>query len=437
MIDAGCGVGKTEYIIRRLNAQQDKPFLYISPLRKMFERIQGVGEYEGRGVARTVFTPTVEGHNRTKTQSIKEMIGVGVDIMSTHALFLQLNSETIDMFRRYNYELIIDEAPDVVSVLSKNDKKNDEDFSFHELKQRVGVGDLETLLEWGCVEIDTENYNRVVWIKAPSGHDHRYRDVERMIRTGSISYINGTFLVWSFPIDALNSFENITVLTYRFSSSILRAYFDFHEKECIHKTVVRDGNELCLKDFSPEIEGGSQYAGLINICRSQKLNAIGIKRGRNYPLSVTWYNNADKIKKKALKDNMINFFRWYCNASSDSVMWTAYKGFADSIKPRGYIERKDGTPTFTPCNSRATEEYADRYNLAYLIDRHLHPGIKSFFQQKGIVINEDEYALSEIIQWIFRSRIRFGEKINLYTPSGRMRGLLDGWLSLDGGRRKL
>ena len=437
VIDAPCGAGKTEYIIRRLNAQQDRPFLYISPLRKMFERIEGTGEYEGRGVARSVFTPTVEGYNRTKSQSIKEMVGVGVDIMSTHSLFLQLDTEVVDMFRRYDYELIIDEAPDIVSVLSKNDRKDEDDFCFRELKRRVGVGDLETLLVWGCVRIDAGNYNRVIWIKAPSEHDHRYKDVERMIQTGTISYINGSFLVWSFPVSALDAFENIIILTYRFDSSILKAYLDFYGKEYVHKTIIRRGNEFCLEDFSPEIGKGSQYADLINVCRSDKLNAIGVRYRKRYPLSFTWYNNADKIQKKALKDNMINYFRWYCDASCDSVMWTAYKSFSDSIKPRGYIVRRDGTPTFTPCNSRATEEYSDRYNLAYLIDRHIHPGIRSFFYQKGIVIDEDEFALSEFIQWIFRSRVRFGEKINLYVPSERMRELLCGWLSLDGRRRKL
>lgn len=404
----------------------------------MFERIGGIGEYEGRGIDRNVFTPTVEGYNRTKLQSIKEMVSVGVDIMSTHSLFLRLDSETIDMFKRYDYELIIDEALDVVSVLSKNAKNDEDDFCFQELKRRVGVGDLETLLEWGCVEIDTQNYNRVVWIKAPNEHDHRYKDVERMIRTGTISYINGSFLVWSFPISALNDFENITILTYRFNSSILKAYLDFYEKEYTHKTVIRHGNELCLDNFSPELEKGPQYADLINVCRSDKLNAIGKKYGRKFPLSSTWCNNADKAKKKVLKDNLINYFRWHCNADSDSVMWTTYKGFSPSIKPNGYIMRKDGkTPTFTPCNSRATEEYADRYNLAYLIDRHLNPGVKDFFHQKGIAINEDEYALSEFIQWLFRSRVRFGEKINLYVPSERMRGLLDGWMFFDGDHRKL
>ena len=38
------------------------------------------------------------------------------------------------------------------------------------------------------------------------------------------------------------------------------------------------------------------------------------------------------------------------------------------------------------------------------------------------------YALSILIQWVFRSAIRNGQEVWLYLPSARMRGLLAGWL---------
>ena len=434
MIDAPCGNGKTEYIIRYLSAHKEKPFLYISPLRKMFDRLKGEGEYEGKGIkGRTLYTPETGRYNRTKLQSLKEMIGVGVDVMSTHALFLRLDNEAINMFRRYEYELIIDEALDAVTALPTGKKQdNEEDFVFHELKQQVTDQHLKWLLMHGCISIDTENYNRVVWTDAPSGLEHRYEDVERMIKTGSISYVNGTFLIWSFPISAIEAFENVTILTYRFNSSIFKAYLDFYGKSYEHKTVVRDSyDNLFLTEFSSELEKGPQYADLVNVCDANRLNIIGRRVGRGFPLSNTWYSHSDKIQRKAIKDHLINYFRHYCKANSDSVMWTTYKGFEDKVKPSGYIMRSDGrTPSFVPCNSKATEEYKDRYNLAYLIDRHLNPGIKAFFRQKDIIIPEDEYSLSELIQWIFRSRIRNNEPINLYIPSERMRNLLLEWLML-------
>lgn len=38
------------------------------------------------------------------------------------------------------------------------------------------------------------------------------------------------------------------------------------------------------------------------------------------------------------------------------------------------------------------------------------------------------YALSILIQWVFRSAIRNGKKIKIYIPSERMRYLLKEWI---------
>ena len=62
---------------------------------------------------------------------------------------------------------------------------------------------------------------------------------------------------------------------------------------------------------------------------------------------------------------------------------------------------------------------------------YLHPGITHFFKQRGINIDEDLYGLSEMIQWIWRSRIRKGENINIYIPSMRMRNLLNAWMKMN------
>jgi hypothetical protein len=36
-----------------------------------------------------------------------------------------------------------------------------------------------------------------------------------------------------------------------------------------------------------------------------------------------------------------------------------------------------------------------------------------------------------MIQWIWRSRIRKGENINIYIPSMRMRNLLNAWMKMN------
>lgn len=83
-----------------------------------------------------------------------------------------------------------------------------------------------------------------------------------------------------------------------------------------------------------------------------------------------------------------------------------------------------------PLNSRATNYFSDRHNLAYMYNRYLRPIEKQFLQTKGVTVYEDLFSLSELLQWIFRSAIRNKEQIYLYLPSPRMRTLLHKWVDL-------
>ena len=95
---------------------------------------------------------------------------------------------------------------------------------------------------------------------------------------------------------------------------------------------------------------------------------------------------------------------------------------------------------FVPCNAKATNIYRARWALAYCCNMHFHPMIRRFFTDgndkrermglSGIYPDEDLYALSCLVQWIFRSRIRDGEGIEIYVPNRRMRDLLTAWLDL-------
>ena len=41
---------------------------------------------------------------------------------------------------------------------------------------------------------------------------------------------------------------------------------------------------------------------------------------------------------------------------------------------------------------------------------------------------ENDYALTEMIQWVWRTRIRNDEEVDLYLPSKRMRDIIDQWI---------
>lgn len=102
-------------------------------------------------------------------------------------------------------------------------------------------------------------------------------------------------------------------------------------------------------------------------------------------------------------------------------MYTTFKDYKSHIKGDGY------TRGFVPCNAKGTNEYKNKKSLAYIADRYLSPIIVNFFSKRDIEINQDLFALSELLQWIWRSQIRDGKPINLYIPSERMRNLLLKW----------
>lgn len=65
----------------------------------------------------------------------------------------------------------------------------------------------------------------------------------------------------------------------------------------------------------------------------------------------------------------------------------------------------------------------------YCCNRFVVPYQKHFFAMRNIKLDEDGYALSEMLQFIWRSAIRNGEPIEIYIPSKRMRELLIKYLN--------
>ena len=103
-------------------------------------------------------------------------------------------------------------------------------------------------------------------------------------------------------------------------------------------------------------------------------------------------------------------------------MWGTYCDTRNGLRGKGY------TNAFVVFNERATNQYRDREILVYAANPFMNVGQKLFYQKNGVAIDEDMYALSTMIQWIWRSAIRDGKPIEIYIPSSRMRSLLIQWM---------
>lgn len=123
-----------------------------------------------------------------------------------------------------------------------------------------------------------------------------------------------------------------------------------------------------------------------------------------------------------MKKNLYNFFARIRKAKSNDIIWTTFKDYKNILTGKGYSKG------FLPLNIRASNEYRTRTSIAYPVNRYFNTLVKNFFICNGIDVKEEDYALSEMLQFIWRSAIRDDKEIYLYVPSIRMRRKLTEWI---------
>lgn len=395
IVDAIMGAGKSQSIINHINANRDRRFLVITPY------LDEVKRYKKCCPASSFKTPIFE-NGQTKLDDIKKLIGKEENIISTHALFQKFDNELIDMCRASNYTLIMDEVANVIEeyYLSKQDFE---------------------LLKSTYVDINPET-KQLIWKEEYRAYSGKFDNEKRLCELGSLVCYGDSLMVWLFPIETFNSFRDIYILTYRFDLQLQRYYYDYYGLPYEYLSVGGDSLDTYhLEEWSEDVNYIKyDYRELIHICDSDKLNMIG---DRDTDLSKSWYErNKRNVSMAILKNNISNFFRHIRNDSSNDNIWTTFKDYYSVLKGKGY------TKGFLPLNSRATNEYRDRTSLVYPVNRYLNPFVKNFFVSNGIEVDEDGYALSEMLQFIWRSAIRDGKEIWVYIPSVRMRNLLIQWV---------
>lgn len=391
VVDAGCGVGKTTSMINFINESgENEKFLYITPFLTEVDRIKN-------SCADKNFQEPAE--LPTKTEDLLRLIEKGYNVVSTHALFKKLTDKILDLTQFNDYILIIDEAADVIEEIE------------------ITKNDLKTIIsEYTTID---EN-NTVHWNEWNNDYEGRFEDYKNMIQMGGVKAHRSDTgeiisLVWTFPISIFESFKEVYILTYMFNGQ--KAYYEYNNVNIIN---------MYVKDFhlttEPQKYDYSKQKKLITVIEDEKLNAIGNNRGS---LSMSWFNrNSKTILIQQLKNNINNFFKNVMKGTPiNQKLWTTFKEYSEIVKGKGY------TNAFVPINIRATNDYKETTAVAYIANRYMKPTLKHFFEVENINVDEDTYALSELIQFIYRSAIRDGKPITVYIPSKRMRELFIDWIN--------
>ncbi len=390
IVDAIMGVGKTTSAINYINkSNPDVKFLYITPYLSEVERIikncplKNFKEPKSYG---------------TKLNGIKLLFKKGENIVSTHSLFSLFDEEIIDLAYNNNYVLIMDEVANVIEPFE------------------ITKDDLKTILD---KYVHIENGHTLVW--DAKDYKGEFEEHKRLCELGCLGIYNNQIVLWLFPISTFRAFRNIYILTYMFQAQTQKYYYDFYGVDYHYLYVKRNEfNEYEFTDNTTNYKS-LDYTKLIHICDNDKINEIG---DLDTALSKTWYiRNENNGLLKKLKNNCINYFKNYSKTLSNQNLWTTFKTYKSKISGKGYSKG------FLSSNMRATNEYRDRIAVAYLVNKYFNPYIKNFFVANGVKVDEDAYAVSEMLQFIWRSAIREGNPIELYIPSKRMRILLIQWMN--------
>lgn len=395
IVDAIMGAGKSQSIINHINNDTESKFLVITPY------LDEVKRYKEFCPEKNFKTPLFE-KGGTKLDDIKRLICKGENIISTHALFQKFDNELIDMCRATNYTLIMDEVANVIE------------------EYNISKQDFQVLTNT-YTDINPET-KQLIWKEEFSNYTGKFESEKRLCDLGSLVCYGNSLMVWLFPIETFNSFREIYILTYRFDLQMQRYYYDYYGLPYKYLSVAGDSLDTYhLTDYSPDINYIKyDYKSLIHICETDKLNMIG---DRQHDLSKSWYErNKKNVSMKVLKNNISNFFRNIRNDRSSDNIWTTFKDYHSQLKGLGY------TKGFLPLNSRATNQYRTRTSVVYPVNRYINPFVKNFFTTNNIQVDEDGYALSEMLQFIWRSAIRDGKEIWVYVPSIRMRNILKQWI---------
>lgn len=400
--DAICGAGKTSAAIEMMNRETDKRFIFVSQYLSEVERV------EYACASRGFVSPQPRARkNPTKMSDITQLLKKGENIATTHALFLAVTDEVKQLLAEQHYVLVLDEViPAWVDA-------------------GIAACDLDLLRKAGVIveDTDSDEDDRFTWDWSDYSKDSgRFHEEAKKSRSHSFVCMEDKCFFWTISPELFDCFADAYVLTYMFEYQPLRCFFDMYglEFEVIGTKKVGDHFEFCPL---AEMDRRRDLRGRVHIIDKPKLNAIGKDRTA---LSHSWYLSASKDpaarELNNLQNNIRNVFMNIMKSRSSDSMWTTYKPFVKLLKPNGYAS------CFIPFNKRASNEFANRTHLAYCVNVFPNPFERRYYKAHGTDIDGDMYALSTLVQWMFRSAIRNGEDIYLYLPSLRMRSLLTQWL---------
>ena len=402
IIDAICGSGKTTYIFEYMKNNKDKRWLFVSP----YLSETGDGKTKGR-IQQELPEMNFKSPSATpnKTESFKRLAAQGFNIAITHSLFHSFSMEIAELLEMNEYHLVIDETLDLISVYDDIDKQD----VICLIKANMIVKQPNGQLSWNHTEYP--DY---------CGRDTTIKD---MCDTQALWLHGENVLIQRIPPTIIKACKSCTILTYLFEGSLMKCWFDLNQMKYGYQYPE------CLR---PENEIKQVIKDNLNIIKPTKYILDLQKDSNGLPLNSifcsSWYKSiATSDIFKRMKASLATQLKE--NMSKGNTFWTTFKAYKTDLQGKGFTRAVKGREPFVPKNMRASNEYADCTNCLYTVNVYPDLTLVHHLSQFDVSINKEMYALSELIQFMFRGSIRTHKPMDILILSNRMRDLLQSWIN--------
>ena len=412
--DSVMGSGKTTHIIKLLNSLL-KPFIVCLERQSEVDRL-------AQNIAGAVALSDLKKMYPSKTmlELLKECLAQKKSIITTHQLMALWDNTVKTYVQEYGYELYLDET--LSGILEP---------------MQISKQDVSKLIEEGKLVVNTQGVLDKVEVVKP--FSDRYQKHEQTIRNKDCYLGSSGTLIEAPKSDLFTSFSKVTVLTYLFEDSLMKSYFRLHDIK-YRLSSIHEGKATSY--IKPD---GAMFAGNITIYEG---NQNGQRNDSSY--SKGWYAR-EANQKKAMRQ--LRQVSEKIGLSKLSIAYTTHgclkdtfhhPSFSNRVINRKYHRsgRKNLSPeelklvTLLPQNMRGSNDFAHKKYMAYMCNTYMKPPVLNLlrdscmFDAEEINRIQDNYALSQLIQWLWRGCIRNGEHMHVYIPSKRMRNLFKAWLGV-------
>ena len=409
IIDYPCGSGKTTRMIEGF--RPENKYLVVVPYLTEVTRV-----IEDSKDTEFVQPHANDNEQGTKAGSLEAQLLLGNNIATTHEMYERL----VPMIKAGlldDYDIIIDEVPKVVEMVTSKSKTSIQEFYLDAGYMDVDAttGRVRPTMKW--------------WHNRDEVSDTLSPKIFTFAETGCLYLQEGKMFIWALPQSILTGGRSVTVMTYKPEGSMLLAYL--RKLELPYE--VSNDNEL-EEDFRAKAAALITIEGIPASSKTNFSYTAQVK-GMSLPSYATKIARSLKnLRERKLVGVDINYILLtsmkdaWIKAANDNNPNTEDETPKKNIKPGVFAkDSRMKDVNWIANTTRGTNDYMHCSHLIYLYDQNINFIVARWLGDSSKAFN-DAYALTDLIQWVWRSRVRRGELITLYLPSPRMRRLFEEWL---------